>query len=87
LLVREEFEETPVHAHALLDERESFTATEKKARLKESVRTAIVHPADRGARFDPALIEIIRKGDQDGAGGPPRVIAIQARRTPTDRDR
>ncbi|WP_371795412.1 recombinase family protein [Streptomyces sp. NBC_01718] len=52
--------------HTLIEEWESFSVTEKKARLKESIRAVIVHPAGRGARFDPALIEIIWKSDQDG---------------------
>ncbi|MER5851070.1 recombinase family protein [Streptomyces sp. NPDC002012] len=38
---------------------ERLTMTEKRTRLKAAVRAVIVHPAGRGKRFDPELIEIV----------------------------
>ncbi|MFJ8384708.1 recombinase family protein [Streptomyces sp. NPDC094438] len=38
---------------------ENLTMPEKRTRLKESIRAVVVHPAGRGKRFDPDLIEIV----------------------------
>lgn len=38
---------------------ENLSMTEKRTRLKQSIRAVIVHPAGRGKRFDPDLIEIV----------------------------
>lgn len=51
-------EKTLLNPDALADW-EELTMTEKRTRLKASVRAVIVHPAGRGKRFDPELIEIV----------------------------
>ncbi|MER7111239.1 recombinase family protein [Streptomyces sp. NPDC000229] len=43
---------------------EGLTMTEKRTRLKAAVRAVIVHPAGRGKRFDPDLIEIAWQKNQ-----------------------
>ncbi|MFI6205945.1 recombinase family protein [Streptomyces sp. NPDC051041] len=43
---------------------EGLTMTEKRTRLKAAVRAVIVHPAGRGKRFDPELIEIVWQENQ-----------------------
>ncbi|WP_217129403.1 recombinase family protein [Streptomyces sp. AC558_RSS880] len=43
---------------------EGLTMTEKRTRLKAAVRAVIVHPAGRGKRFDPELIEIVWQKNQ-----------------------
>ncbi|MFE7115871.1 recombinase family protein [Streptomyces sp. NPDC057654] len=42
----------------LLRDWKSYTIPEKKHRLRQSIRAVIIHPAGRGKRFDPDLIEI-----------------------------
>ncbi|MFE4355125.1 recombinase family protein [Kitasatospora sp. NPDC056800] len=44
---------------AVLKQWSRFTMDQKRAHLLEVVEAVIVHPAGRGKRFDPALIEII----------------------------
>ncbi|MFJ3974852.1 recombinase family protein [Streptomyces sp. NPDC090021] len=41
-----------------------LTMAEKRTRLKAAVRAVIVHPAGRGKRFDPELIEIVWQKNQ-----------------------
>lgn len=36
-----------------------YTIPEKKTLLRESIRAVMVHPAGRGKRFDPSLIEVV----------------------------
>ncbi len=43
----------------LLKEWEDLTISEKRARMKEEIRTVIIHPIGRGKRFDPAYIEVV----------------------------
>ncbi|WP_405978832.1 recombinase family protein [Streptomyces sp. NBC_00158] len=43
---------------------EGLTMTEKRTRLKAAVRAVIVHPAGRGKRFDPELIEVVWQKNQ-----------------------
>jgi DNA invertase Pin-like site-specific DNA recombinase len=43
---------------------EKLTMTEKRTRLKAAVRAVVVHPAGRGKRFDPELIEIVWQENQ-----------------------
>ncbi|WP_436776032.1 recombinase family protein [Yinghuangia sp. YIM S09857] len=47
----------------LLDEWEGYTIGEKKTRMREYIKAVLVHPAGRGKRFDPALIEIVWHAD------------------------
>ncbi|SNS49762.1 recombinase family protein [Actinacidiphila glaucinigra] len=44
-----------------LSDWENLTMSEKRARLKTSIRAVIVHPSGRGKRFDEDLIEIVWK--------------------------
>ncbi|MFE5971424.1 recombinase family protein [Streptomyces sp. NPDC056460] len=46
---------------------EKLNMTEKRTRLKAAVRAVIVHPAGRGKRFDPDLIEIVWQKNQRAA--------------------
>ncbi|MFD9569706.1 recombinase family protein [Streptomyces sp. NPDC059982] len=43
----------------LLKDWEGYSVSEKKQRLRQSIRAVMVHPAGRGKRFDPELIEIV----------------------------
>ncbi|WP_421109081.1 recombinase family protein [Streptomyces sp. NEAU-S77] len=43
----------------LLKEWKSLTISEKRARMKEEIRTVIIHPVGRGKRFDPDFIEVV----------------------------
>ncbi|MFJ4474867.1 recombinase family protein [Streptomyces xanthochromogenes] len=43
----------------LLKDWEGYSTSEKKERLRRSIRAVMVHPAGRGKRFDPALIEVV----------------------------
>ncbi|GAA0579145.1 recombinase family protein [Streptomyces crystallinus] len=38
---------------------DELTMSEKRTRLRESIRAVVIHPAGRGKRFDPDLIEIV----------------------------
>ncbi|MEW1687588.1 recombinase family protein [Streptomyces sp. NPDC091265] len=44
---------------SLLEEWKGYTVPQKKVRLRESVRAVMVHPAGRGRKFDPSLIEVV----------------------------
>ncbi|MFF1920692.1 recombinase family protein [Streptomyces sp. NPDC058221] len=43
----------------LLEEWDGYAVAQKKTRLRESVRAVMVHPAGRGRKFDPSLIEVV----------------------------
>ncbi|MGW2579867.1 hypothetical protein ACWCYZ_00775 [Streptomyces virginiae] len=43
----------------LLKDWDGYSVSEKKQRLRQSIRAVMVHPAGRGKRFDPELIEIV----------------------------
>jgi site-specific DNA recombinase len=43
----------------LLKEWKSLTISEKRARMKEEIRTVIIHPIGKGKRFNPEFIEVV----------------------------
>ncbi|MEU1628700.1 recombinase family protein [Streptomyces sp. NPDC020096] len=43
----------------LIDDWPTYTISEKRARLRKSIRAVLVHKVGRGKRFDPAFIEIV----------------------------
>lgn len=49
---------------SLLEEWTGYTVSQKKSRLRESVRAVMVHPAGRGKKFDPSLIEVVWVEDE-----------------------
>lgn len=49
---------------SLLEEWKGYTVSQKKVRLRESIRAVMVHPAGRGRKFDPSLIEVVWAEDE-----------------------
>ncbi|MGW0736256.1 recombinase family protein [Streptomyces sp. NPDC002851] len=50
----------PQNASAdVLKDWDSYSIPEKKHRLKQSIRAVLIHPAGRGKRFAPELIEVV----------------------------
>ncbi|MDI3419492.1 recombinase family protein [Streptomyces luteolus] len=43
----------------VLKDWKGYTIPEKKHRLRQSIRAVLIHPAGRGKRFDPELIEVV----------------------------
>ncbi|MFI6120065.1 recombinase family protein [Streptomyces sp. NPDC051064] len=44
---------------SLPEEWKGYSVSQRKIRLRESIRAVMVHPAGRGRRFDPSLIEVV----------------------------
>lgn len=49
---------------SLLEEWNEYSVSQKKMLLRDSVRAVMVHPAGRGRKFDPSLIEVVWVEDE-----------------------